>query len=388
MRARWGSVVATSVLLPPLGACSPAPDVTIPETVVALADLDVTPGSEFVHVRDVVVDGDRTWVLDASEPFITRIDGRGSSFLRFGSEGSGPGELVNAWALEVSRPEDDGRVVVWDLGTGRVSAFHEDGALAFSQRIVDSGMSKARRNIRSVTYGDPFRVRKAGNRYVFGRYGGSVALTRDLRVGELMGAADPALASTGPVTGLGDATQAPESWQMDELGAVPLWDACADGSLVVWDPGAGVLRWTDSAGRTRREEALPLSARPLSTTDVERYLRWRARLELGPGADELEIDIAAMARTERRHFAEVAPIATDLRCGAAREAWLRLFDTSHDPLGHGPSWITLGGPSTEIFTFPPAFSPIVFVEDAVVGVLEDPGGLQRLARWRRSLVLP
>lgn len=53
--------------------------------------------------------------------------------------------------------------------------------------------------------------------------------------------------------------------------------------------------------------------------------------------------------------------------------WLRLFGTESDPLGRGNSWVEIR-PSGEQrrVDFPGGFSPLAFLSDSALGVLDDP----------------
>ena len=119
---------------------------------------------------------------------------------------------------------------------------------------------------------------------------------------------------------------------------------------------------------------------PLSLEDVERYLRQMSRLELGPDHEEAGINFASAARSMRGEFAEWRSFATDLRCEEGEAAWIRLFDTSVDPLGRSQSWLRVSpDTSPRQVSFPRGFTPALFTSDRVYGLLEAPNGDQRLA---------
>ncbi len=352
------------------------------ETVVAIEELQVSiEPTLFTDVREIVPVEGGTWVLDGAPPHVTLLDAAGDVVVRFGEEGEGPEEFRAPWAMQVFGAGDASQVAIWDLGNARVSTFSPEGALVSTRRIETGTLDGIRLDIRNVTYADPFRVRQSRGRFVFGRYPGTVSQTWDLLRGEVVASSSVELASPTLVAPLTEPVTFSASAEFTELRALPLWDACTEGSVLVWRPDLGRLRWVGPAGGILREEAIPFGPRAMTHQDVVGYLRLMARLELGVEPEEKGIDIEAMARSSRMYFADLAPLATDLRCGAGEVAWLRLFDTSHDPLGRGSDWMTLGEEGLRSLTFPDGFSPFAFEDTGVFGVLEDDLGFQRVALW-------
>jgi hypothetical protein len=335
----------------------------------------------FTDVREIVPTEGGTWVLDGAAPHVTLLDEAGDVVLRFGDEGAGPEEFSAPWAMQVFGPVDAAQVAIWDLGNARVSTFSSAGALVSTRRIETGTLDGIRLDIRNVTYADPFRVRQSRGRFVFGRYPGTVSQTWDLLRGEVMASHSVELASPQLVARLTEPVTFSASAELTELRALPLWDACTEGSVLVWRPDLERIRWVGPDGGTLREVAVPFGPRRMTHQDVVGYLRLMARLELGVEPEEKGIDIDAMARSSREYFADLAPLATDLRCGAGEVAWLRLFDTTHDPLGRGSIWMTLGDQGLRSFRFPDGFSPFAFEDRGVLGVLEDDLGFQRVALW-------
>jgi hypothetical protein len=124
---------------------------------------------------------------------------------------------------------------------------------------------------------------------------------------------------------------------------------------------------------------------PIESHDIEAYLRWMARLELGPDYDAAGIDYAGMARARRDQFVEVHPGPTGLRCESENKAWLRLFDTAIDPLGRGQTWLRVSKEEgLRRYRFPDAFTPAVFNAEGAFGIWEVPEGYQQLAWWSRK----
>jgi hypothetical protein len=162
---------------------------------------------------------------------------------------------------------------------------------------------------------------------------------------------------------------------------VPLWDAC-EGVVVLWDSATRRLVWLDGEGAILDAVGVPVPAAELALTDVEGYLRQMARIEIGPGYEQAGIDFAQMARADRRQFPEQAPAVTDVRCESSGAAWLRLFDTEHDPLGRGQQWWRISAEgSVEPYRFTAQYVPFAFSERSVYGLMAEADGSQRLARW-------
>lgn len=67
------------------------------------------------------------------------------------------------------------------------------------------------------------------------------------------------------------------------------------------------------------------------------------------------------------------------------DTWLRMFDTTMDPLGKGRAWVRVSAREPPMkYLFPDEFIPFVFTVEGVYGALERPGGFQLLAWWRRE----
>jgi len=337
---------------------------------------------EFVGVRDAILLDGSLWVLDGGPPFVSQVALRGSETRQFATEGEGPGEFLDPWAIQPTLRPDSAGVLVWDVGAGRVSEFDRSGSFRGSERLDSEGRIRARSDIQNVSYADPFRVRNDRLTFVVGRFPRRIDRTSDLTRGALIRAdrllqPGPELARFSDHVGRG-----PESYL--EWSPVPFWDAC-DGVVVLWSPGSEELLWMDADGSVRGRVHVELPQVPVELDDIETYLRWMARLELGPGYESSGIDFTNLAPDYRGRFADVRPMATDIRCESSDVAWLRLFDTSVDPLGRGADWIRVSiDTRTERFSFPSAFNPVVFTEEAVYGVMEVSQGHQTLARWAVS----
>ncbi|HSM61632.1 MAG TPA: hypothetical protein VK849_12575 [Longimicrobiales bacterium] len=382
---RIGGLLALGPFLAAPGcgdASSGAPNADV-DVEVRVGDLRVVAGEAlFTGVRDVAATPEGIWVLDGGEPYVTWVDNNGAIGARFGRKGRGPAELIDPRAIQTAAGAASPDLLVWDPGNARVTRFGPDGNPVSTMR-PDDGHGAIRADITDVTYADPFRIRRVGALFAFARYPAGLSRPADLARGRLALAAGPDLRGGAPVAGLDGAPAYGGADGPGELGALPLWDGCPDGELVLWLPGREHLTWLDTGGTVTLSVGVPNEPRPLTDRDVESYLRLMARLETGDDPESTGIDIAAMARTLRDRFAREAPVATGLRCGPGREGWLRLFDTSSDPLGRARDWLVVRSTGVRRVRMPETFSPLIILADRVVGVLERPEG-QRLAWWPRA----
>jgi hypothetical protein len=248
-----------------------------------------------------------------------------------------------------------------------------------STPLDEKGWIRARSDIQRVSYGNPFRVRYGGDGFVAARYPVRVDRTADLVVG-LLNRTDPRL-EPGSEFARFAAHMTGEASSLKEWAGLPFWDAC-EGVVALWSPASKSVVWMGAQGGLRASISVPIPDAPLQVEDRKRYLERMARLELGPGFEEAGIDFNSLARAYQGQFAELRPLVTDLRCESREVVWLRLFDTSTDPLGRGPDWLRVSSMgSFERFRFPEGFAPMVFHGQSIFGVLEESNGSQALARW-------
>lgn len=335
------------------------------------------PSLEFSRVRDLVIDEDVVWVLDSSPPFITRIVSDDAQLaIQFGASGRGPGELKRPVAIQLS---SDG-VDVWDPGNNRVVTFDHHGTVIRYEALSTERTGRIRPDILDVTYLDPWRVRRIGNRIVYTFFPTGVDQAADAIRGSLV-VTDARLTSGALIARYADYVPR-DATSLGQFAAMPLWDACRD-AVAMWDPRARMVRWLDLSGRVLHEAALELHVGEIELDHIERYLRHVARLELGPGFESAGIDFADYARRNRTLLGKKGTTFADLRCESDRSVWLQLFDMSRDPLGRGRAWIRVQQGSTdELVRFPDGFQPLLFADDGTVfGVMDSPGG-QSLALWR------
>jgi hypothetical protein len=375
-----GSALSALILLVLVGCRPPEEEVVGRSRLVDPEEIVPIPTeARFFSVRDVALSGDALWVLEGAPPFVTRVSLVRGEVVEFGGEGEGPSELRNPWGIQPAVGPGAAGVRIWDLGNGRVSTFDPAGDLMGSEPLSTRGIIRARNDIREVSYTDPFRIRSGPSGVFVGVFPERVNRTPDLSGGSLW-RADVRLEPDAEVARFGDHVPS-GSDGLREWTAVPLWDAC-DGSVVLWSPGASRVIWLDAQGRVTHSAPVEVEQAPLDLQDIERYLRQMSRLELGPDHEEAGINFAGVARSMRRQFAEDRPFATDLRCQEGEAAWIRLFDTSLDPVGRSQEWLRVSPENPPLgVTFPTGFTPVLFTSNRVYGLLETPTGDQRLAWW-------
>jgi hypothetical protein len=362
-------------------ACAEAEDSALEERVVELSEIAVVADDVgFTGIRDMDAVEDGVWVLDGAPPFIRLLDRNGALRVRFGERGLGPAELSDPRAIQATEGGAEGGVVVWDAARSRAATFDRSGNLVSAEPVANRLVWTGRGDIGSVTYADPYRVRRAGSSFVFGEYARGLMMPSDFRFGRIATAPSPVLAPSALVAALGAATASPDATR--ELAALPLWDACRDGTVLHWKPESSSIHWLALSGRDLGSVVVPVRAQPLTDEDIESYLRLMLRHELGGTPEEQGMDVRTMVRSRRALFAETAPVGVELRCGEEGAAWLRLFDTRVDGLGRGPTWVQARVDTAPmLWTFPEGFSPVAFEEGRAIGVFEDPAGAQHAAWW-------
>ena len=242
--------------------------------------------------------------------------------------------------------------------------------------------SEARSDLRYVSYADPYRIRKHGTTTLAGFFPRRLDRTGDFASGSLRHAdrrLTPGLELIRFSEHMDGGASGSKEWA-----AVPYWDLC-DQTVVLWSPTFSQVSWLDLEGREIGSVRVEGTTRPIELHDIETYLRWMARLELGPNYDGEGIDYAGMARAHRDRFVDRHPGPTDIRCESGTVAWLRLFDTSVDPLGRGQGWLRVSREEgLRRYEFPNEFAPAVFTAEGAYGVWEMPEGYQQLAWWSRQ----
>ncbi len=367
-----------------LGSCAPGtPDIATGDIEIAPSALKIfQEGEELWGVRDIIASGEQIWVLTAAAPFLRAYDRSGRMLGDFGSAGEGPGELGNPWIL--SAATSAGGVVAWDLATRRRSRFDAGGQFVSSSPAPVSRES-IRADIRSVTFGDPFRVAEDSTGVWVASYPGALTEGDHFWGGKILrithGDPEPAVVVDFAVDLPGAANRVPAIG----LAPVPLWDGCADGVVAVLDPVHRSLHLYGPDGTKHRRIPLPWTGRPLSHDERLGYVRARARNEMrGSDVSDAEIERAAADVLARAgdQMPEAAPIGVDVRCSPGR-IWIQEFDGSSHPLGYGRAWMTVtlsnGDPRFQRVVFPEGFAPYRLTDEVAIGVVTDSVELQRVA---------
>ena len=368
-------------------SCAPEPsDDAAAEVAIPLSALTIFEEGEALYgVRDIIESGDVIWALTGAAPFLRAYHRSGRLLADFGRSGQGPGELFNPWVL--SAAPSPGGVIAWDLATRRRSRFDAAGDFVTSTPTPVT-REAIRADIRSATFGDPFRVAEDDTGAWVASYPGGLSQGDDFWGGEILritsGDAEPTAVLDFDVDLPGAATRVP----VMGLAPVPLWDGCADGVVVVLDPIDRSLHLYNPGGTKVRHLPLPWPVRPLSDEERLGYVREMIRDETrGTGVTEAEIERAAAEALARAsdYLPADAPIGIDLRCAPGR-VWIQEFDGSSHPLGYGGAWrtVSLDDPTPRFrrVLFPDGFAPYRFTDSAAIGVLTNAMELQRVARVR------
>ena len=252
-----------------------------------------------------------------------------------------------------------------------------------------------RNDIRSVTFGDPFRVAADANGLWVASYPGGIARADDFWNGRILlitnGEAEPRVLVDFAADLPGAASRIPSMG----LDPVPVWDRCPDGTVAVLDPVDRSLHlYAPGNSEGQRRIPLPWTGQPFSHVERLAYLQATIRVETkSSNISDAEIHRAAddvLARAGDQMSTE-APIGIDVRCSADR-VWIQEFDGSSHPLGYGRVWRTFslgkGTPHFQRVVFPEGFAAYRLSDSLAVGVVTDSTDLQRVAVVRLAGVLP
>ncbi len=347
-------------------------------------------GEQLWGVRDVVRSGDAIWALTETEPFLRAYSLSGRLLAEFGSLGEGPGELRNPRA--VSAAASDGGVVVWDLATGSRPVFTAEGTLV-SSAPVPNVRRRARMDIESVTFGDPFRVAEGDGGTLVVDYGTGPNLPDDMWSGTIVRVAADG-SETAALVDFDADLEGAESRTTTLMGLapVPLWDRCPDGRIAVLDPVAVHLRLFgpdgSSDGSSREPVPLPWTPRALLQEELVGYIRARMQVEtreqdVSPA--EIEQAAAEAVANAGDMLPSETPLAVDLLCSGDR-VWAQEFDGLAHPMGYGRAWWSvLVEPGADRYgrvervIFPERFAPFQITDSTATGIVTDAIDLQRVA---------
>ena len=343
-------------------------------------------GEQLWGVRDVVRSGNAIWTLTEREPFLRAYSPSGRLLAEFGSLGEGPGELRNPRAVSAAA-SDDG-VVVWDLATGSRPVFTVEGTLLSSAPIPDV-RRRARMDIESVTFGDPFRVAEGDGGTLVVDYGTGPNLPDDMWSGTIVRVAADGSETTAQVDFSADLEGAESrTTTLMGLAPVPLWDRCPDGRIAVLDPVARHLRLFGPDGSSQEPTPVPWTPRALLQEELVGYIRARMQVEtreqdVSPA--EIEQAAAEAVANAGDFLPSETPLAVDLLCSGDR-VWVQEFDGPAHPMGYGRAWwsvfVDAGADRygrVERVIFPERFAPYQIMDSMAIGIVTDAMDLQRVA---------
>jgi len=386
-RSRWSVLLG----LFPLVGCGPASDAGPPGVQTLTLDRVMTAGEPLFGIRDLqVVGAGEVLVLTGAEPFLFLYSSGGEVVdtvsLR---KGRGPHDLLNPWGL-LRIPGLDSLAVL-DAGNRKLLLL----ALKDPKEGVGEPrpypfpvVSLVRGDIREVVFGDPHQIEMVGDRLVTAVYPDGVLRQSDLSYGLLL-SVDPGGRSVDTLLDFRSAffRNADPGVLAENLQATPLWAACGSDRILVFDPVGMQVLEMDEVGRTRSEWDVKLQPARLSITDVQRYLRHQATLELrGAAYDTVVLDrqIQRIAREARDRFPVLAPPAVRMLCDSRGRAWLQLYRSRGHALGYSRQWMVLDGGFGERsrVRFPSNFTPLVLNNGWAFGIVTEESGLERIGAVR------
>ncbi len=332
------------------------------------------------------LDDGSAWVLNDTEPFLVRLSPEGELLRAQGIEGGGPGEFF--WPSTLVRDEQSGDVWVYEARQGRFVRVEESAAapLAVALPHDSSGIPR----LSSYEYlwmsnGGRTWVRNTGDGFVFARASAAVPWIYSLWSTDVVrlrgdGSYDTVL-STEDVVGSPD-TRFPGATRFLPY---PMWSACPNGSLAVYDPNRNALRRFTASGDSltthdlppRREvEITPETIFETVHPGVLRNRAWGTR----PDADELRRLVRRDYQQRADEFSDVFPEYADLDCVGTDTLWVQPFDTTSGEMGRGPHWLRVTAEGAEgTVEFPPTFRPMRFHGGRVWGVHRGEFDVEHLA---------
>lgn len=372
-----------------LGACGPGESadadhaVTVsPDAIRVLTSLDVV-----TRVVDLETTSDgRAWVLNSTPPYFVVVGPDGRVERQFGARGGGPEEFNAPVALV--RGTGPSEVWAYDLGRNaliRISAGDRlDVTLPGDSLPLPSLISFKGAGINP---GPPWLARTRDG-FLLAR----ARVTREESAVHLWNA-DILIVQVGPETTvdthlpvadlLGD--PASRYGAATVLIPYPLWTACADGSVGLYDPLANTLRRFTEEREELGALTLPDERRVPMTADLIFEMFYRQFAEDRPSAqvpDKNEFRRLTAEQNEAfvRNSAVAFPEYSDLRCASEGTFWLRRFDATTGRLGHGRDWLRVApdGSRTEV-VMPPGFTTFRIGRDRIWGILEDSLGVEAIA---------
>ena len=356
------------------------------DTVGVLGDALAEDEYQFAEVSPDRLAGDdegNLYILDRQGSRVLKYGPDARHLATFGRKGEGPGELSQPLGLAVGR---DDTVWVSDFSNSRLTGFPQDGGDARVISYVDgAGIPSPA----LAVLGDGF-IQSFRPMFNFRGPGGPAQ-----RAGA---SAEPSAPAKLPVIRLGPALE-----PLDTLWSVPepptdmvqlemgdrlmvmmmarqfapafRWEALSDGSVVVSDTSAYLLRVLDPDGTVRRIIERAPAPRPVTEADREAAReRLRAseseggtRISMGGGGpDEATRQRMLEQRLEKMTFASEIPRIVSLRVDTQDRIWVGVGGEVPDSVGRIDVYDREGTLLGEVHGIP---MPDVFLADGRVGVL-------------------
>ena len=341
--------------------------------VVSEDDIHVVGTSDVIaYIEDILPAADGSaWVLTSTNPFLVLLSSEGEELRVAGSRGGGPGEL--SWPTTLARDPATGAAMVFDAALGRFLPV--DPTDASGARVV-----RASDAIRLNSY-EYLWTNNGGRTWIEGTDRGFVFAQPDLGMAWM-----PSFWSTDVVRLTPDGETEHIVSTADLVGdpelrfpgaerflPYPIWAACPDQSLALYDPNENVLRRLSADGVEVGVHELPPERREsmteerVFTTVYPGILRNRLMVD-APERDVL-YDMFRRDYTDRiDEFSDVFPEYAHLACSRPDTLWLQLFDPSTGHFGRGPTWLRIQADgAVDSVVFPPSFRPMRFDEGRIWG---------------------
>jgi hypothetical protein len=379
MEAAWLYVLLTAGCAP--GSDPGAESVALAGELVAFEALD-----EVSAIRDLVrTESGRVWILNTREPFLVLQGSEGELVTAFGRSGDGPDELGFAAAIIEGT---DTSVTVLDRRRRMLRTFRVDGREATSL-AMDELTTNVPADLDEALYGSPFAAVGVGGSLISADYpvfraSGTAHLwnRRLVRIRLNSGAMEEVV----------DFRPSRDRFSERLSGAsilvpVPLWAACADGSVVHYLPFTDSLTWlSGSPGGA----PVPRSVRPLRENEARVALL--GRLARRPGtsgltASEREAMLPMVVEQLGDEISTVAPAYVEMLCDLEGRVWLQHFAVDQDWMGRGNAVDVVGrhGVVATDVPLPVGFRPLRFDGELILGVMRDDLDAEYVGRYRPIL---
>jgi len=391
MALRQGAVYLFPSCLALFGACTyqaPSDSTSLDPLTFTLADLGIVGTSERIAgIVDVMpMEDGSAWVLNDTEPFLFLLSAEGDILRAEGRRGGGPGEF--SWPTTFVRDPSTGAVWVYDVTQRHLVRVEE--ATAELEVLPLPRDSSGIPRMSSYEYlwmsnGGRVWIRGTPDGFIFARASSAVPWIFSLWSTEVVrlsgdGSLDE-VASTEDIVG-DPAARFPGARRFLPY---PIWSACPDGSLAVYNPNENTIRRLTAEGDSLASQELPperqveITSERIFETVYPGVLRNRA-WGTPPERDELRQLVRRDYETREDEFSEVFPEYADLDCADGNTLWIQPFDTTSGEMGRGPRWlrITEAGAMGTVH-FPPSFRPMRFHEGRIWGVQRDEYDVEHLA---------